>query len=111
GREGAVIGAAARVLHARDREGRAGVGPREAPLRETPVDPEARRPAGGGTPGDREARGPAREGTPRRPPPLGLQPGRNPTVYLGRQPHMGVYWLRFGRRTVWEKRAVIPDVT
>ena len=24
---------------------------------------------------------------------------------------MGVYWLRLGRRSDWEKRAVIPDVT
>ena len=85
------------LLHARHREGRTGASPREAPLREAAV--------------DREARGPARDGTRSRPPPLGLQPGRTPTVYFSGQPNMGVYWLRFGRRTVWEKRAVIPDVT
>jgi hypothetical protein len=32
-------------------------------------------------------------------------------VYFGGQLHMGVYWFRLGRITVWVKRAVIPDVT
>ena len=37
-------------------------------------------------------------------------PTRSP-VYLEGQLHMGVYWFRLGRITVWVKRAVIPDVT
>ena len=39
-----------------------------------------------------------------------LQPARPASVYW-EQLHMGVYRFRFGRFTVWAKRAVIPDVT
>jgi hypothetical protein len=38
-------------------------------------------------------------------------PTRSPPVYFEGQLHMGVYWFRLGRITVWVKRAVIPDVT
>ena len=71
----------------------------QAPVREAAVDREARRPS-------------ARWNASRRPPPLAASAGVGARPYTsGGQLHMGVYWLRLGRCTVWEKRAVIPDVT